>query len=438
MIRRARDTGASALARITGCVVVASAWATAPAQAAEVRLLHADSTVVSVGAVPGTGQPSSGLRVQFEADGLRHTLTLRPNEQMELLTARLGSRVAAYTGQAGPYAGSWAAITRIGNRWSGIWYDGGEYFGVDSAGALAQASPDAATRPPDSLMVFRLRDVLWEDMALENDTLHSPVTGAQLARDLAPLALTFPLDEPQRRLDVAVVGDALLASQDGEDAEANLLARLNVIDGLFASQLGVRVAAGSVTLYTSREDEPFGRTTNASDLLDEVSAWRHGNAAQRDSGLTHLFTGRNLNGRTVGMAYMDSLCSRRYSTSLSQATTSVSFSALIAAHEIAHVFGAPHDGEEPGACATAPSGFLMAPRINGSQQFSQCSLEQMAPQVRASCLAPVRAGWPAEGPAPSTGGGGGALPAWISAMLGALAAARLRRRVQSLANQSAR
>jgi hypothetical protein len=358
---------------------------------------------------------------------------------MESLAARLGGRAAAYTGQAGPYAGSWAAVTRIGNRWSGIWYDGGEYFGVDSAAALAQASPDAAGRPPDSLMVFRLRDVLWEDMALEDDTLQAPVTGAELARQLAPFALTIGADEAKRRLDVAVVGDELLVAQDGDDAEANLLARLNVIDGLFASQLGIRVAAGSVTLFTSRDEEPFGRTTNPGELLDELSAWRHGNAGQRENGLTHLFTGRNLNGRTVGMAYMDSLCSRRYSTSLSQATASVGFAALIAAHEIAHVFGAPHDGEEATACVAAPSGYLMAPRINGSQEFSQCSLDQMAPQLQASCLVPIRTGWPAEGPEPSTGsGGGGALPAWMTALLGALVAARLRRRIQSRANQSAR
>lgn len=422
-------------------VAVALACAgAAGTHAAEVRLLHADPTVVSVGALPaGTDLRSATLQVQFEADGLRHTLSLRANEQMESLAARLGGRAAAYTGQAGPYAGSWAAVTRIGNRWSGIWYDGGEYFGVDSAGALAQVSPDAAARPPDSLMVFRLRDALWEDLGLEGDTLKAPVTGSEIARQLAPFALSFGPDEPQRRLDVAVVGDALLVAQDGEDAEANVLARLNVIDGLFASQLGIRISAGSVTLFASRNDEPFGRTTAAGDLLDELSAWRYSNAAQRESGLTHLFTGRNLSGRTVGMAYMDSLCSRRYSTSLSQATSSVGFSALIAAHEIAHVFGAPHDGEEATACAASPSGYLMAPRINGSQEFSQCSLEQMAPQLRASCLVPVRTGWPAEGPGPSTGGGGGgALPPWMPLMLGALVAARLRRRLQSLANQSAR
>jgi hypothetical protein len=411
--------------------------AAAQAPAAEVRLLHADPATVRLEALPAaTGAQAPTLQVRLEADGRIHTFNLRRNEAMGQLGERLAGRADAYTGEAGPYAGSWAALTRIGNRWSGIWYDGGEYYGIDTAGTLAEASIDAGMRSPDSLMVYRLRDAQWEEMSHEGDTRAVPVSGAQVAKQLAPMALSLP-PGTQRRLEVAVVGDALLAERDGEAVEANLLARLNIIDGLFAAQLGVRVAAGSVTIYPSHDDEPFGRTTDADHLLDELSAWRYGNLQQRASGLTHLFTGRNLNGRTVGMAFMDALCARRYSTSLSQATSSVSFSALIAAHEIAHVFGAPHDGDAAHACAAMPTDYLMSPRINGSQQFSSCSIEQMTPQVElASCLTTVRTGWPAEVPAPSTQGGGGTLPLWMPALLGVLVAAR--RRLQMRANQSAR
>jgi hypothetical protein len=59
--------------------------------------------------------------------------------------------------------------------------------------------------------------------------------------------------------------------------------------------------------------------------------------------------------------------------------------ALIAAHEIGHNFGAPHDGE--GACAATSSDFLMAPQLNGSDQFSACSVQQITPFVNNStCL----------------------------------------------------
>jgi hypothetical protein len=173
-------------------------------------------------------------------------------------------------------------------------------------------------------------------------------------------------------------------------------------------------------------------------MLAEVSDWRIDSPRQRNTGLTHLFTGRNIDGRVVGMAYVNAVCSRRFGASLSESTTAPSFSALIAAHEIGHSFGAPHDGESGSACATTPQDFLMAPRINGSQQFSACSLAQMQPRLEAaSCL---NSTWLPEGGVssymrPSPQGGGGTLAAWQLAALGLLLAAR---RAQMRANQSAR
>jgi len=67
----------------------------------------------------------------------------------------------------------------------------------------------------------------------------------------------------------------------------------------------------------------------------------------------------------------------------------VADAALIAAHEMGHVFGAPHDGEAGSACETTKDPYLMAPQLNHTSTFSSCSLDQMAPVVaRASCLAP--------------------------------------------------
>ena len=67
-----------------------------------------------------------------------------------------------------------------------------------------------------------------------------------------------------------------------------------------------------------------------------------------------------------------------------------SSSALIVAHELGHNFGAPHDNQGGSACAGTPGNFLMNPFINGSDQFSQCSLGQMQSNVTAaSCISPI-------------------------------------------------
>src|SRR5690606_13533455 len=108
--------------------------------------------------------------------------------------------------------------------------------------------------------------------------------------------------------------------------------------------------------------------------------------------------GRNLDenegstGQLVGIANIGVVCSARFGVALTQATLGQFSSALVAAHEIGHNFGAPHDGEPGSDCEHEPAHFLMAASVTGSRQFSQCSLEQMAPAVAgATCLTPLPA-----------------------------------------------
>ena len=94
-------------------------------------------------------------------------------------------------------------------------------------------------------------------------------------------------------------------------------------------------------------------------------------------------------------------------------------SALIAAHEMGHHFGAPHDGEA-GACRSTPQTFLLAPRLSQSDQFSACGVQQIQPAITtATCLTAYIP--PDAGP----GGGGGRVDITLLALLAvALLAAR--------------
>jgi hypothetical protein len=57
---------------------------------------------------------------------------------------------------------------------------------------------------------------------------------------------------------------------------------------------------------------------------------------------------------------------------------------LIAAHEIGHNFGAQHDGESGTSCASEAGSFIMSPSINGSREFSACSIDVMQAQAAAA------------------------------------------------------
>ncbi len=147
----------------------------------------------------------------------------------------------------------------------------------------------------------------------------------------------------------------------------------------------MKITLATPTLFRTATD-PFTKT-DATGLLAELRTYRAQSSAQQAVGITHLMTGRDLDGSTVGIAYISGLCDAQYGASLSQGTFNLTDSALVAAHEIGHNFGAPHDGETGSACESVTDPFLMAAQLNHSQKFSQCSLDQIAPVIaKASCL----------------------------------------------------
>ena len=153
------------------------------------------------------------------------------------------------------------------------------------------------------------------------------------------------------------------------------------------------------------------------------------------TGLTHLFTGRQLDGDTAGVAYTLALCSQRFGASLTMAHSSAALDTLITAHEIGHVFGAPHDGTDE--CASTPQNqYIMTPMLTTSvTSFSQCSLDQINAVIDScSCVVALPPPGPAPPPPPAPppgddggGGGGGSLDPSLLLFLLALRAARARR-----------
>jgi hypothetical protein len=82
-------------------------------------------------------------------------------------------------------------------------------------------------------------------------------------------------------------------------------------------------------------------------------------------------------------------CSTADAVSLTEGWYGGSMSAaLIMAHEIGHNLGAEHDGA--GACSSVPETFIMAPNLNSSTTFSQCSVNAIKSFIgSASCVTPA-------------------------------------------------
>ena len=330
--------------------------------------------------------PASGTAVlNFSALGRRFELRLESNDRLLSSSARsnLADGVRLYKGRIAGNDESWVRIVMYDDAPRGLIWNGSELLAVEAPG-----DSEIATTGP---VIYRLADT-YVSGALTCGVAASSDNGAAayaaLVGELETAAAAAPGAVSQ--LNLGAIGDFEFTSSNGgaAAAAAAIMTRMNNVDGIYSAQVGVQIAT-TVETHPNASD-PFTDATDASVLLDEVGQYRSNTPEQTSLGLTHLFTGRNLDGSPVGLGYISRLCSARFGAGLTQATNGSTTDSLVAAHEIGHNFGAPHDGEPGSACESEPTTFLMAPSLNGNDQFSQCSLDRMSIQVSSvSCILPL-------------------------------------------------
>ncbi len=190
-------------------------------------------------------------------------------------------------------------------------------------------------------------------------------------------------------LSVAMVADYEMYQYHGGSTTSYLSSILNQVSLIYQNDLSVLLQANSFTVYTTNAD-PFTSTTPEV-LLDEFGTLRATDGgAIHAAGLGHLYTGKDLAGNVVGIAYLGTLCANSTGVGLSEYFTANNYiQTLLTAHEMGHNFGAPHDNQGGSACSATPFGFIMNPSISDSlaDEFSTCSLGFMEAEVAAaSCI----------------------------------------------------
>ncbi len=164
------------------------------------------------------------------------------------------------------------------------------------------------------------------------------------------------------------------AARTVQDVETVMLG-VNGIYGTTASFTSpVRLALKAVTVWTTSAGDPY----NALPLVDANSGTMLSTCASRWAAIpspvhdiVHLFTGRDLNGSTIGLAYVPGMCSSSSGAGLSQTRFSTVLAAryAVTAHEIGHNFGMSHD---------ASSGFIMASSVNPGSPATTFSAASVA------------------------------------------------------------
>lgn|GEM_PF-5576783 len=362
------------------------------AYADNTRVIHAEAVQFSSAV---TTRSEGAMLVSVNAFNRQFDLALLPNSDLiENFDATTLPGIEVYKGSIVGADNSWVRLTRTGGKMVGVIHDGTEMFLIDSisdmGNAVSLALEQELQASGAASAMFRASDVVMSDIcAVEvshSNFANDDETLGSLVSEFDAMAAVVP-DKAIRVL--YMYDDALqaFATSRGSNAREQSLVHLNIVDGIFSNQVGVKL------LLNDGQQIPGSGNINSGTLLQE---FRQLVISRGNPGIAHLFTGRELDSTVAGIAYVGSICSATFGVGLSavgKASRLTVVGGLIAAHEVGHNFGAPHDNQG-GACAATPGNFLMNPSINGSDQFSACSLAQMASRISSngSCLVPYNGG----------------------------------------------
>ena len=345
---------------------------------------------------PTTENSGDKMRCSVSAFGLDFNLILEPNDRViaELPPQKRNKLLRTcglYRGHIDGIPESWVRFCKIEQKLSGMIWDGVELYILDSVSSVRDCLRHRPSSKESDNVIYRLSDVIAvRDQACGLDP--SVVTGSPIIdyaafidelRELVPAETS----EASLNINMAVVADVEFSQiQEGTfgiSTAAAVAARINIVDGIFSEQVGVQISLVDVLELT---DNGGLTSNNPNILLDQLGDFT-ASPEFDNPGVTHLFTGKNLKGSVVGIAFVGAVCSQRFGIAVDEIRNSGTSRALLVAHELAHNFGAPHDNESESACESTPGTFIMNPFLNGSDQFSQCSVDQMQFTINnASCL----------------------------------------------------
>ena len=325
--------------------------------------------------------------LSFDALGQTFDLELEPYSGFlsEETRNALPDDFGIYHGQLAGNPDSWTRIVIYDGAPRGFVWDGQQLYAIEAPGdSIVQT---------DTPIIYRLADTFIQPGTMSCGTTSLSGNGAAVFGEVVGELNTAMAQAAGAvsEIDVGGVGDFELSedfSGDAIAAAAAITTRLALVDAIYSNEIGVQINVPFVKVFDDpATPDPFSDTDDPSTLLGDLKNYRQTTPAQNSLGLTHLYTGRVFPSSTVGIAFVNELCNPSAGAGLTEWSSNATFDSLVTAHEMGHNFGAPHDGEMGSVCEAEPMTFLMAPMLNNSNQFSDCSKGIMlANAAQAACI----------------------------------------------------
>lgn len=348
----------------------------------DVEILSAEFAAMTEFQIDST---SDGVLMSLDINSVTFEFDLTENKRLtsELQNAPQNAEFTLYRGTLRGAENSWARFSLNNGKVSGAYFDGTDLFFVSQPEAVENelAGNILQFRPADSLVVYNANDVVHSGVcALEDHSTDSEFNYQRYSEQLDDMTSSAAASV----LQVSIVADLPFAggtsASEQADAVTEMLTEMNIVDGIFSGQLGLEISVVSTEVFDDHSAIP-ANMTDAEELIFQYRTYVRNETS--NPGVSHLFTGKNLDSNTIGIAFVGAVCG---SSAVGVTQRFNTRTALVAAHEIGHNMGAQHDGDSRFACAGVGNTFLMNPSINGSDQFSDCSLSVMTPLLSRSCI----------------------------------------------------
>ena len=318
---------------------------------------------------------SSTIRVSFaNRGGIKETVLLTQRPSFNPVTQKNGSRISAQ-------GDGWYLLQgnkKVRHAWRSI--DGvaatvvsGEKMTLYLIGSRGRAYqviiPLSRLSPSKDKAVAQLRFTRRSFRRPCLQELQFAHGGDHAAREGGPRRLRIRPKRIRYYVRLLAIADAEFYSEFQQETSLQIRSLLNAAEAIYLSELGIRFDLVEESFFTDIGDQPLV-SLNPATLLVAFRNYTLDNRELSSYDIGHLFTGKDLIGSAIGVAFSDTVClNPQNSFSLSKREGSA-VDWITLAHEIGHNFGASHD--------TPKSASIMSAMVSPSHSsFSPFSIQEI-------------------------------------------------------------
>ena len=174
-----------------------------------------------------------------------------------------------------------------------------------------------------------------------------------------------------RKFEIAIASDWLMFNKYGSvgAVEAHNIAVMNNVQTNWDDEFNDELQFVIVTQFvvTTQGGDPWTNSTEAGTLLSSFRSWGNSGGFGVSYDVASLWTDRNFNGGTIGIAYLSAICNSFRYHCLQDFTSNACFERVLVSHELGHNFSASHSS----------AGTIMAPSVNCTNTWSPQSLNEI-------------------------------------------------------------